>query len=255
MEMTFGEYISNPMGRKSAVFNHREMYNDMYTKKLNELMVRENGKVLYELYNDNSHNYYAHIKIPSEVVPDFYYDTVVMFYPGDKATQVGRSLKDYNAKFYSNDPSFVYTFAHSFLANNLFIKDLVPRMSKEAVKKVAKERNPSNEVGYVKSIFFSFLIMNRYSLFNKVQYETYGRPYNKKEILSKIMHADDKIYERKVKGEDVRKKNSRVKKEKKPNTIKDIVKKKQITNIRNTNKSKTSSVVKRAGISKRVKKI
>lgn len=253
--MTFGEYISNPMGRKSAVFSHREMYNDMYTKKLNELMVRENGKVVYELYNNKDFEFFAHIKIPSETVPDFYYDTVIMLYPRNKASIVDRSLKDYNVKFYSNDPSFVYTFAHSFLANDLFIKDLVPRMSKEAVKKVAKERNPSNEVGYVKSIFFAYLIMNRYGLFNKVQYETYGKPYKKKELLSNVIHSEDKIYERQVKGEDIRKKKSRErkasKKNNKPKTVGDMAKKKGGGSIRYTPKSKTA---KRTTTAKTVKR-
>ena len=48
--MTFDEYINNPMGVKSAVISNREMYRKMYTEKLNKIMVREVGKIDYQLY-------------------------------------------------------------------------------------------------------------------------------------------------------------------------------------------------------------
>ncbi len=48
MKMTFDQYINNPMGIKNAVFSAREMYKELYTKKLNVILVREVGKVLYK---------------------------------------------------------------------------------------------------------------------------------------------------------------------------------------------------------------
>ena len=63
MERSFKEYIANPLGNKNTVFSSREMYKNMYTNKFNLLMVRENSKIEYHLYKDDS-NFYIHLKIP-----------------------------------------------------------------------------------------------------------------------------------------------------------------------------------------------
>lgn len=201
--MRFDDYISNPMGRKNAVMSNREMYRNMYAEKLDKILIRENGKIDYTLYIDKD-RYLIHFKIPSEVVPNFYYDTVVEFVPNGPKS-MATTIKDYDVKFYSNDPSFVYTFAHAFIKNDIFIRDLLPRMSKEAVKKVATEKNPSNEVGYVKSIYFAYILMVRNSLFDKLKFKAFGQKYNRKRLLENITHAEEKIESRKKAEEDLNK--------------------------------------------------
>ena len=74
-------------------------------------------------------SHYIHFKIPSEVVPNFYYDVVVRFYTDQKAAMSEASLRRYYVQFYSNDPTFVYTFAHSFIKNEMFIEDLKPKIA------------------------------------------------------------------------------------------------------------------------------
>ena len=207
--MTFDEYISNPMGKKNAVFSQREVFREIYTKKLDAILVREVGKVKYQLYYDKKNSkYYIHFKIPSEPIKDFYYDTVIEFYTKDHGISIGKSLSKYDVKFYSNDPSFVFTFAHAMKKNDMFIKDLEPRMAKKALKEVGKEKNPKDEVGYVKSIFFAYLLMKNYGLFAKVQFESYAKPYNKKELLNTVTQAEEKVQARIDAGEDLRKKQS-----------------------------------------------
>ena len=197
MKMTFEQYINNPMGIKNAVFSAREMYRNLYTEKLNTILVREVGKVKYRLYKSKKKDrYYVYMKIPSEVIANFYYDTVVEFYTDHSGIGVSKTLKDYYVKFYSNDPSFVYTFAHAMLKNDLFIKELVPRMSKQAVKQVAKEKNPKSEVGYVKSIYFTYLLMKNYGLFNKDVFENEAIDFDLKDLLNRVEHADTKVQAR-----------------------------------------------------------
>lgn len=210
MKMTFDQYIANPMGIKNAVFSNREIYRNLYTEKLDKILVREVGKIKYKLYRDGD-EFLVYLKIPSEPIEKFYYDVVIQFYTDSDNISVksSRSLKDYYVKFYSNDPSFVYTFAHAMLKNDMFIRDLVPRMSKEAVKKAATEKNPKNEIGYVKSIYFAYLIMRNYSLFEKINYETYGEKYNRKRLLEEIVHADIKIEARQLAQQELNKKNKK----------------------------------------------
>lgn len=206
MEMTFDQYIQNPMGIANSVISNREMYRNMYMLKLDTIMVREMGKINYHLYKDGN-KYYAHIKVPSEVVEKFYYDVIVEFSP-TKGSKPSKSLKDYTVRFYSNDPAFVFTFAHAFMKNKMFITEYSDKMSKEAIKKKAAVKNPMDTVGYVKSLFFAYLIMKRFNLFEKVLYID---KYNEKYVKQNVMSADMKIALRTEAGQELSTKEKRAK--------------------------------------------
>lgn len=202
--MTFDQYIQNPMGVKNAVISNREMYRAMYTEKLNKILVRESGKVTYFLYKGTK-KYYAYIKVPSEVVPKFYYDVIIEFSEPDGGAKLSdRTLRNYNVRFYSNDPAFVFTFAHAFIQNGLFLDTYRDKMSNQAIRKNADEKNPNNDVGYVKSLYFAYLIMNQRGLFNKIQY---GERYHERNVKSMVTDADEKISRRQQEGQDLRKTN------------------------------------------------
>lgn len=205
--MTFDQYIQNPMGIKNAVIGNREMYRNMYNMKLDTIMVREMGKIDYYLYK-NGDKYYCHIKVPSEVVERFYYDVVIEFYPGKDTKKNDKTLHSYEAKFYSNDPAFVFTFAHAFIKNKIFITELTDKMSKQAVKERGKDRNPMDTVGYVKSLFFAYLLMKRFGLFDKIRY---AQKSNIKNLKAMIMSADEKIALRQELGAQVTTKAGREK--------------------------------------------
>lgn len=194
--MTFDDYIKNPMGDKVAVMSNREIYRAMYKAKYEAIMVRENGKVNYKVYKDKrKHTYYLHILVPSEAISKFYYDVVIKFIPS-KTSDIEGSIKNYDVQFYSNDPSFVYTFAHAFMKEDLFIKELSSRMSREAITKRPVEKNPKEEIAYVKSLYFAYLIMKDKSLFAKVILDPAAIPYDEKGLISTITHADKKIEDR-----------------------------------------------------------
>lgn len=246
MKMTFDQYINNPMGVKNAVFSSREVYRDLYTQKLNVILVREVGKVKYKLFKDKE-SYYVYMKIPSEVIEKFYYDVVIEFYTDSNTIKSSKTLKDYYVKFYSNDPSFVFTFAHAMLKNNLFIKDLTPRMSKQAILKVAKEKNPNKEIGYVKSIYFTYLLMRNYGLFNKIVFDNEASRFNLKDLLSQITHADDKIEARQLAQGELNKKNKKEKNKTLNNSNvpkSEFRKEKMASNSNTINKTKTVSKIK-----------
>ena len=208
--MTYDQYIQNPMGVKNAVISNREMYRTMYTDKLNKILVRESGKVVYYLYKSNK-KYYAYIKVPSEVVPKFYYDVIIEFSEPDGGAKISdRTLRNYNVRFYSNDPSFVFTFAHAFIKNKIFLDTYKDKMSQLAIEQNPDEKNPTNQVGYVKSLYFAYLIMNQRGLFNKI---LYVEKYSERNLKSMVMNADEKISRRQEEGENLRKKNRKNKTE------------------------------------------
>ena len=210
MKITYTQYINNPLGEKSSVITNRGMYQKLYRDKLDKILLREGGKENYNLYK-NKDNYYIHFKIPSEVINKFYYDTIVEFYTDDALKAKSASLKDYYVRFYSNDPAFVYTFGHAFIKNKIFIEDLLPKMTRESKTTVAKEKNPKDLVGYVKSLFFAYLLIGDYGLFSKSLYDKSGQSYSKNKLLKEVEHAKDKIRKRQEEEEKLRKQKRREK--------------------------------------------
>lgn len=211
MEMTYDQYIQNPMGIANAVISNRNMYRELYMNKLDKILVRELGHIDYTLYKDKK-KYYVYIKIPSEVVEKFYYDVVVEFTEPKDKSLMDSTLKNYTVKFYSNDPSFVFTFAHAFIKNDMFIKELKDVMSKEAIKKVAQEKNPSNQVGYVKSLYFAYLILKKENIFDKKKF-ILAKDIDWKKLQQKITPADLKIAQRQEGAREIAIKNKKAKAE------------------------------------------
>lgn len=197
MQMSFRQYIDNPMGKRNAVFSQRDVFKQVYTEKFDKVFLREAGKINFALYIDKKRDeYIAHVKVPSETVKGFYYDAVILFYSNDPAIKSSPSLQDYYVKFFSNDPAFVFTYLRVFLKNDLFFEDLRSKSSKEALKKDPKIRNPYEVPGYSKILYFAYLFMNAKNLFSKSIYNSYAKPYNKKDLLNNVMHTDEKIARR-----------------------------------------------------------
>lgn len=209
MKMTLEQYILNPMGKDNSVLNvsTRNIIGLQYRQKFDNILLREKGKIEYHLYRDQKNNiYWAHIKVPSETVEKFYYDIVFKFTANEDTKSAGSDLFKWNVNFYSNDPSFVFTYAHVFRDNKLFIEELKSKMSKEALRKEAKEKNPGNNVGYVKTIYFAYLLMENRKLNKKIRFEAEVKNFDLNYLLSQIESADIKIDKRQEEGKSISKK-------------------------------------------------
>lgn len=205
MSMTLEQYITNPMGKNTAIMPvfTRESIKRNYARRFDNLLLRENGKINYYLYRDSKKNiYYAHIKIPSELVSNFYYDVVLKLFTDSKVKGLGKDLSFYYVELFSNDPAFVFNYAHTFIKNGLFIKELSPKMSREAIRTRAKEKNPDDINGYVKSIYFAYLFMKQRGLLKTIQYGS-AENFDLKIMLSRIEHTDKKIESRQEEGKKV----------------------------------------------------
>lgn len=259
MEMTFKQYIDNPMGKRNAVFSQRDLFKSLYTEKFDKIFLREAGKINYTLYHDkNSDRYIIHLKIPSETVREFYYDAVIMFYTDSAEKRSSTSLQDYFVKFFSNDPAFVFTYLRVFLKNDLFFEDLKPKSSKLALKEDPKIKNPYEIPGYSKILYFAYIFMTMKNLFNKNMFISYGEQYSKNKLLNNVMHTDDKISLRQELGEKQRKQNA-VKERQKENRARDIGAVSDLVkfspDVKKVKNTKTTGLVKTTNITKRTKTI
>lgn len=210
MAMSFKDYILNPMGKKNSVMSSatREYNRKLYTRKFDNILLRERSKIEYHLFYDEKMNtYWAYVKIPSEVVKDFYYDVVVKMTTDENIKGTGNDLFDYYCQFFSNDPAFVYTYAYVFQKNNMFVKELSQKMIREALTKKPIERNAGEIIGYVKSLYFLYLFMQNKSLNRKKIFEAESEDYAKLGYYFKyIEDAKHKIEDRQREGAKVKKK-------------------------------------------------
>jgi hypothetical protein len=203
--MTFEEYILNPMQKQGRVLNAtmREAMRNSYTTKFNNVMLREAGKMKYYKFVDKKNNsYYILLRIPSEVVSNFYYDVVLKFFAGADVEDAGRTLNHYNMQVFSNDPSFNFTYAYVFKENGLVISELEPKLANLARKVAPKETNPDHQIGYVKSLYFAYLYMKQRGLFKILSWSD-AEVYSKNKLVGLVMKADDKIEDREREGKKV----------------------------------------------------
>lgn len=265
--MTLDEYINNPGGKGTATTTKemRELYKARYSDKLAKLLVREKGVLNYTLYS-NKDSYICHMKVPSETVENFYYD--VVFFMQKSNTR----LDKVDFKVFSNCPSFVFTYTHAFVEKKLFADVLKSKMAKEAIRKEAKLKNPNNEIGYEKSIYFAYLYMYDKGLFDHKLYDLYGKPYSDKILLSNVEDSDTILERRQQLAAD--KKKDKEKEEAPKKTIRrDIITPEvdngglfninrhhfidpisPISNIVSSVKKKTSNTIGRVGGIKKIKK-
>lgn len=251
--MSFDKYIDNPSGG-AAVVTQRGYYKILYKSKFDKVLLREEGKIEYRVYyaDDKEDSWYIYMKIPSEVISEFYYDVVVRLYTTENTKKSNVKLREHAVQFFSNDPAFMYTFAHSFRENKLFIKDLEPKMDKDALKSVAKVRNPKDEVWYVKSLYFAYLTMEKYNLFSRTVLKQHAKKYNKKELLSMITYAPDKCQDRQKAGKELEKKKREEKLRKRENTNPNVKVSPSSNSTRIAKKSKVSNATKSVRTTKKI---
>lgn len=216
MIMTLEQWKDNPMGRGNAMISSttREKIRSDYVKRFDALMVRERGRVEYNLFKDTVNNkFYAYLKIPSEVVEKFYYDVVLEFSATSDIEDAGRNLMKYNVKFFANDPAFVFTYVRAYDKMGLFINELESKMARKALREASKVKNPLGVIGYVKSLYFAYLAMYNKGLLNATRFESEARDIDFTYLINHIEDADDKIRRRQEEGEKVQKRKSKARKD------------------------------------------
>ena len=214
MKMTLNQYIKNPMNSSVFTAAMRETMHSDYNRRFGALMLREHGRIATRIFRDEKNNkYYAYFKIPSETIEKFYYDVVIEFYTDEDVKSLGTNLFDYNVRFFSNDPAFNYTYAYSFNVNDLIIANLKSKMSKKAIKTEAKEKNPSNQIGYVKTIYFAYLYMQSKGINSINTANAMSEKMSIQALRNLIEDTDQKIDNREAEGIKLQRKKSREKKQ------------------------------------------
>ena len=144
--MLIRDFYNNPAGKGVSVLNLTSAKKDF------DRRYSENVKKIYYFVYQSKDIYYIHCKIPSSV-NHIYYDTVVKFSPNNKST--GSTLLDMDVSFFSNSPSFLYTYANAYFKHKMFINELRKRLSSKILKTISEQKNPYQIVSYDYSIYFT----------------------------------------------------------------------------------------------------
>jgi hypothetical protein len=167
LKYTFDDYITNPSGKGAANSISPPMV--QFEKELMSLESK-NDKAKFKVYKHTKtggkHVFYIHFQIPSST-KGFFNDVVIEFTEDDNDTGNIKTIKNYNAKFFSNDTNFVYTYAYTFKSHGLLINDLEKRLPLRCLLQKPTMRNPDNAMGLNKALCYSYIIMNKERLFEK----------------------------------------------------------------------------------------
>lgn len=184
------EFMENPMGKGSTVINRNLIISDL-NRRYDELI--KTKKIQLTVYRDDS-EYYFHFIMPSESERDNTYDVVLYFtFDEDASFKYDNFLNRYYLKFFSNCPSFIYTYAFAFNQYSLLIDSLANKYERDVLKYDPITRNPGEVVSYEKSIYFACkYILNNKSYMNKMVLNTMAKKFSATAINS-IVRNDVKI--------------------------------------------------------------
>lgn len=191
---TFDGYIKNPAILGNATFQYK-FIEESYSHRFDKTLMREGGSLQYFLYVDKDGNRYLHMKVPSEAVPNFFYDVVIEFV-SSTLTTVLPTLGKNDIKFFSNDPAFVYTYAYAFNIHGLLIDSLKNKLPKECLKSRAVVKNPNANIGNVKSFYFCYFYARLKDLMYKIKWTALEQKLKADTFKTTIQHASDKIADR-----------------------------------------------------------
>jgi hypothetical protein len=186
------EFIDNPMGKGSNAITSRQLIKDDLNRRFDVLFANKEKKMGLEIYKDK-HDYYFHFKVPSETRErKNTYDVVLQFTTGDeKEIRNDKNLNRYYVKFFSNSPSFTYTFAHAFNVYGLFVEGLADKYRKEVMERPPITRNPGQVVGYEKSIYFAaYYLLTENKYLNKLIIDPIAKPFKADDFAKKIRNTD-----------------------------------------------------------------
>lgn len=172
---TLTQFYNRPFGSPVEV--------DALTKlrKNYESYVNEN-KIRLEAICQVETSYFYHIKVPSEsqkssTLGQYEYDVIIRFFTSDASLQKANNLRGYYVQFFSNSPSFMYTYAYVYKKAGYLIEALYNKLDPDYIDVPPTKTNPNLKKSYDKSIYFAcrFLVEREFNLLSKTKVSTKAR--------------------------------------------------------------------------------
>ena len=152
--MTLKEFLSNPSGKGDTALNTKALAT-MLDGKYETLLKKKESLIKSTIYKVlGKEVYYIHLIIPTETERDNSYDVVIQLSDLDKKHKGDLSIVNYDARFFSNAPSFAYTYAKVYKDNDLLVHNLENKFDAQQITDNPDTRNRYGIVGYDKYLYF-----------------------------------------------------------------------------------------------------
>lgn len=157
-----------PFNKGFSALQVKLIMNDLvyrYTKN-----IRSNIKVRY---CKEGNYYFIYARIPSESNDEYpdstpiYYDVIIQLSPPNKASLAWDNIREYDAKVYSNIPSFVFTFNYVYYQKRSLIDLPSGYYTTRAIMERPRVRNPLYLLGIDKSLWFTIFYLDERRIFKR----------------------------------------------------------------------------------------
>lgn len=151
--MTPRQYIMNPLGKGSAIASQkvREELDKEFTTLQHDITLKR--------YFIQGYRLIYHVIIPSRSVKNLNYDVILEF--DLEQDPNATSIQDLNFQTFSNCPSFVYTYAHTFYKMNMIPTWLQKKYPKDILSKAPDIRNHYQIIFYERSLYLALRYITR----------------------------------------------------------------------------------------------
>jgi hypothetical protein len=144
------QFIDNPSGRGSAFLAKRATIKDGLNMTYIKLLRENRRQFAAAPYIEPNGDIIFWVKVPSELykINHISYDVVFEF-KNDQAKRLSRR----DVRFFSNSPSFIFTYAYVFNKMGLLIPSLSSKLPPLCLTQAPTMRNPVESLGWEKSVY------------------------------------------------------------------------------------------------------
>lgn len=187
---TVREFYVNPSG-SGITANNIGIVKKEFIRRYDAVTKMMGKKVRTDVYMENENSFYFHMLIPSDMNANTY-DVVLHVYDLYNDGTAG-SLKDWNIQFFSNCPSFVFTYATAYNEAELSIPFLNKRYSNVVLHQLPAIKNPDLVIGWDKSIFYALhTLMTTITLNQRFVVKRNAKPFDPKALFD-IIRTEEQI--------------------------------------------------------------
>lgn len=180
---TAKEFYTNPSG-SGITANNIGMVKREFIRRYDAVTKSAGKKVRTTVYMENENSFYYHMLIPSDMNANTY--DVVLHVFDDFNTGSG-NLRDWNINFFSNCPSFVFTYAVAYNESELLIPFLTKRFNNKVLHLLPEVKNPDLTLGWDKSIFYALhTMMTNIALTQRFMAKRNSKPFVAKQLFDLI---------------------------------------------------------------------
>lgn len=190
IEISLRQYVDNPYAG-SAFLASRKAIKKGLNQDFVELLRRDRMKFFAVPYIYTNGDILFHVRIPSTEYKynKLHYD-VLFKIKADPARRY--ALR--NVEFFSNSPSFIYTYAYVYYHDHIVIDEFASKLPIMALTVAPEIRNPVESLGYEKSTYFAARYLIDGHALTDQYIQKYGKKMNKlaeMDLLNKIADPND----------------------------------------------------------------